>query len=158
MKWTSEDEAVLTRMWREQGKTLGQIGDYFGVSRSAAGGKVSRLGLQKNRDANGTRAEFRSQSIKARVRKAKGLKMKKPKKPKLVKGIKVPPMVIAEPILAPTSKPVALLSRKTSQCSYMVGPQMCCGSMIRTKTDAIGRVVSTSWCPYHYKLVYRDAR
>lgn len=150
MKWSKEDEAALTKMWCEQGLSIDYIAGQFGVTRNAIAGKIGRMGMQKFKWCPETMA---TKVLQGRIGKRRELK--KLKKLGLSKSRLPPSELPPEPLLPPASKPVPLINRSHNQCSYLIGYHTCCGNMIRTKVDRRGRVVSTSWCPYHYRIVYQ---
>lgn len=139
MNWNSEQKAVLTEMWG-QGKSMTEISRKLHCSRNAVAGLIYRLKIQRRKP----------KVLQQRIKRTKP-KMVKFIKPKPVADI---PELTKPPVQAPRMKPVKLLDRRYNECSYLIGEHICCGSTSRTRV-VNGKVISTSWCPYHYDIVYR---
>lgn len=150
--WPAERIDALIAMWASGQFSMTEIGVALGITRNQVSGKIYRLRLA--RSPMQRRAAFAAGSRKGKRRK---------KKPKLKyqygKVIKMPKKRYIEvPKEAPVGFEVTLLNRKPSQCSFIVGHQTCCGAKTLKTLDRNGSVVRSSWCAYHYNIVYgKDA-
>ena len=133
MIWTTEREQELTDLWAA-GRSASEIASEMEApSRSAVMGKVRRMGLPfravSNRVARPRRPKMQT---KPAAGNSKRIKVKPSK-----------PIKADEPL--PGAKLVSFVDLEHHHCRYMHGNQFC-----GCKTSP-----GTSWCPDHYRVVYK---
>lgn len=140
IKWCPGEVDAMLRMVAE-GASSREIGNYLGKTRNAVLGKLFRLGV----------------SCKTTIHSNKPLKPRqKTTKPFSLKPAEVVKLRVNRPkASAPTNDPVHILLRKESQCAFIVGHHLCCGAEAYRSVDGLGHPRVTSWCPYHYNIVFK---
>lgn len=168
--WTEDLEQRLIQ-GRRQGKSLQQLSLELGMSRSAIGGKIARLGLvgKKNEstwteediaqlrhlqstDAPMSRyfAAFPHRTKAAIESKARALGFKLSIKRRTKKGLPLhkrpTPRLVVE--LEETTEGVAFLDCTYKQCRWIIGKQRCCGEPLSKRTS----LLRLPYCDKHYDL------
>lgn len=131
--WTDEKVCTITRMWGE-GHSSATIGREIGKSRNAVIGKLGRMGLIGDADANRQLAKTRTAACKRRQE-----SLARPRAP-------VPPRPIPKAKSEPTDGiPLEALTKTTCRWPLLDNPpQLYCGK--HTETG--------QYCPEHSKRAF----
>lgn len=141
LTWNQSDIDTAIRM-RNEGHSSREIGACLGKTRNSILGKFFRLGLPRNSHSTTYRRPYTHKQ--------------KPPKPINFssKVTKLKPRRLPS-VAPPINDPVHILQRTGSQCAYIVGHHLCCGAETYRLIDKLGHPRITSWCPYHFNLVFR---
>ena len=127
--WTKDQDAILREKW---GKTDARdIGYEVGRSKNAVIGRAHRIGLDPIK------------RVSKRPREQRQPRMRRMR----MRTLPAFASIVPDSLFAPTSLAVGILDRTSSQCSYIEGEdRLCCGHPVEP---------GTSWCAFHYRVVYR---
>lgn len=155
MVWPNERVAALITLWA-RGWTMQRIAATLEITRGMVAGKLKRLGYmdRAQRLSPGERHARRKESNKKWRHSEKGKKWyrawrgeRRPSSPKR------PPADVEQP----TIKGVTILARSQNECAYPVGHHVFCGAPVFSRPNHKGDVLPTSWCPFHYNIVFKSS-
>jgi hypothetical protein len=173
--WTRDNCERLRHWWEEDGLPASQVSAKFGqigynITRNAVIGKVYRMGLvepekkagvikanhsQRAKILNTVRAERKEQKVAYQRVDAQGL-MEVRVTMNTRQGSTAPP---------DGGKAVLLKHSKDGQCKAILGyiggraeDALYCGEDCASHTTSAGRVIPTSYCPYHKSIYMTEPR
>lgn len=143
MIWTTEREQELTDLWAA-GRSASEIArEMEAPSRSAVMGKVRCMGLPFRAVSNRV---ARPRRPKMQTKPAAGNSKRINVSPfSFAIGVSLPPKPIKADEPLPGAKLVSFMDLEHHHCRYMHGDKFC-----GCKT-----IPGTSWCPDHYRVVYK---
>lgn len=182
MNWTEEQEALLKRLW-EANDSASKIAKRMGITRNAVIGKTYRMivGVRgkaaakpwtpeqdtrlrefhaagESQRAIGRAMGYGVTTIARHLRQLglHGASISVAMRRHHAKRTELRPVKIHRRIIdvpKPTCEPVSMLDRTDRQCAYIEGEPVANAPMCGAKAED-----GSSWCAYHYRLVYVTTR
>jgi len=168
--WTEANCEKLRNWWEIEGKTspeivaeLGKLG--YRVTRNSIIGKVHRMGLVAAPTKAGITTKRRSAYMKAA-----SAKRREKQAAFLMREKKFNPVAPPEPPISATNPPkgkraVLLKDSKEGQCKAIIGyidgkieNAVYCGERTPPHVTREGRLVHSSWCPYHVSIYTNEVK